>query len=368
MLKQRIIRILDVSGLSVFEPVVRLVTGEEPREQLRLLGMYLLLPVLAFVMFLAVWHLSAQSIVTKYGTLPTPAAVWTQAGVLVDAHRETRVQEARFGEEQRENSAEYRRNAEKLRTLAEGMDEPKRSKALDAASRFDEKATAVLSRKFSASPTYLDQIRTSLYTVFAGFVIASAIAIPLGILCGMSRAFSMAMNPLIQIFKPVSPLAWLPIVMIVVGALYTTPPAEAWFEKSFISSAFTVALCSLWPTLVNTALGVSSIEKDHMNVARVLNLSSSTRIRKIVIPSALPYIFAGLRISLGVGWMVLIAAEMLAQNPGLGKFVWDMFQNGSSETLAQIMVAVFTIGIIGFLLDRVMIVLQRSVSYESSTT
>src|SRR5690606_39756603 len=135
---------------------------------------------------------------------------------------------------------------------------------------------------------------------------------------------------------------------------------EAWFEKSFISSAFTVALCSLWPTLVNTALGVSSIEKDHMNVARVLNLSSSTRIRKIVIPSALPYIFAGLRISLGVGWMVLIAAEMLAQNPGLGKFVWDMFQNGSSQTLAQIMVAVFTIGIIGMGLDRIMIILQRS--------
>jgi len=173
---------------------------------------------------------------------------------------------------------------------------------------------------------------------------------------------------MIQIFEPVSPLAWLPIVMIVVGALYTTKPDEAWFEKSFISSALTVALCSLWPTLTNTALGVASIEKDHLNVARVLNLDLWTRIRKIVIPSSLPLIFAGLRISLGVGWMVLIAAEMLAQNPGLGKFVWDMFQNGSSQTLAQIMVAVFTIGIIGFLLDRCMVALQKSVSFDTQVS
>jgi len=366
MTKQRIIRILDVAGLKVFEPLVRLATGEDPKEQLRLLGMYFLLPALAFIAFLAAWHICAINIVTKYGTLPTPAAVWVQGSNLLESHRQTRANEAQFYEDQQTKSAEHAENAVKLRTLAETMESPKKEKAIEAAEKLDEKATEALTKKFSASPTYIDQIITSLYTVFAGFVIASLIAIPTGILCGMSRAFSMAVNPLIQIFKPVSPLAWLPIVMIVVGALYTTPPAEAWFEKSFISSAFTVALCSLWPTLVNTALGVASIEKDHLNVARVLNLSSSTRVRMIVIPSALPFIFAGLRISLGVGWMVLIAAEMLAQNPGLGKFVWDMFQNGSSETLAQIMVAVFTIGIIGFLLDRVMIVLQRSVSYDTT--
>jgi nitrate/nitrite transport system permease protein len=151
--------------------------------------------------------------------------------------------------------------------------------------------------------------------------------------------------------------------MIVVGALYTTPPEQAWFEKAFLSSAITVALCSLWPTLVNTAIGVAAIEKDHLNVARVLGLRPWTRLTKIVIPSALPYIFTGLRLSLGVGWMVLIAAEMLAQNPGLGKFVWDMFQNGSSKTLAQIMVAVVTIGVIGFLLDRVMLSAQKALSW-----
>jgi nitrate/nitrite transport system permease protein len=114
----------------------------------------------------------------------------------------------------------------------------------------------------------------------------------------------------------------------------------------------------MWPALINTALGVASIDKDLMNVGRVLQLDWRTTVRKIVLPSALPLIFTGLRLSLGVGWMVLIAAEMLAQNPGLGKFVWDEFQNGSSASLARILVAVFTIGLIGFLLDRVMLALQ----------
>jgi nitrate/nitrite transport system permease protein len=216
-------------------------------------------------------------------------------------------------------------------------------------------------RRYAGSPTYLDQILTSLKTVFTGFLIASLVAVPLGVACGTSASIYAALNPLIQLFRPVSPLAWLPIVMILVSALYTT--RDPLLEKSFVSSAITVALCSLWPTLVNTALGVASVERDHMNVARVLRLSWLVRVRKIVLPSALPWIFSGLRLSLGVGWMVLIAAEMLAQNPGLGKFVWDMFQNGSSETLARIMVAVFTIGSIGFLLDRIMITLQRSVSH-----
>ena len=138
------------------------------------------------------------------------------------------------------------------------------------------------------------RVGTSLKTVFAGFLVASLVAIPLGVLCGISPGIQAALNPLIQIFKPVSPLAWLPIVMICVGALYTTPPAEAWFEKSFLSSALTVALCSLWPTLANTALGVASVDRDHLNVARVLRLGTWTRVRKIVIPSALPMIFAGL--------------------------------------------------------------------------
>jgi nitrate/nitrite transport system permease protein len=212
--------------------------------------------------------------------------------------------------------------------------------------------------EWTGKPTYFDQIMTSLKTVFAGFLIATLVAVPLGILCGSSRVIQAALNPMIQILRPVSPLAWLPIVTLVVSALYATSDT-ALFQKSFLVSAITVTLCSLWPTLINTAVGVTSVDRDLLNVSRVLNLPWATRVRKIVLPSALPYIFTGMRLSLGVGWMVLIAAEMLAQNPGLGKFVWDEFQNGSQESLARIMVAVVTIGVIGFLLDRIMLGLQH---------
>ena len=218
-------------------------------------------------------------------------------------------------------------------------------------------------RSYAGKPTYLDQIVTSLMTVALGFVVATLIAVPLGILCGLSKTMNGALNPLIQIFKPVSPLAWLPIVTMVVSALYVNP--SEWLPKSLVISAITVTLCSLWPTLINTALGVASIDKDLLNVGRVLQLPTSRTITKLVLPSSLPLIFTGLRLSLGVGWMVLIAAEMLAQNPGLGKFVWDEFQNGSSQSLAKIIVAVLTIGIIGFLLDRVMFALQSAFTFST---
>jgi nitrate/nitrite transport system permease protein len=138
------------------------------------------------------------------------------------------------------------------------------------------------------------------------------------------------------------------------------------FEKSFITSAVTVTLCCMWPTLLNTSVGVSSISPDLINVSKVLRLSWMTNITKVVIPSSIPMIFTGMRLSLGVGWMVLIAAEMLAQNPGLGKFVWDEFQNGSSNSLGRIMVAVLTIGIIGFILDWIMLTMQRKFSWDKS--
>jgi nitrate/nitrite transport system permease protein len=342
--------------------------GERLATKLRVLGPRLVIPALAFAAFLAVWTFAAQRIVTKYGTLPSPASVWTEGKLLLEDHWATRLAAERFEHERERNAFEQRRYAAIARAKAQTTSGAEQTSLTARAKGFDDRAQQIEKRRFSASPTYVDQIFTSIKTVFAGFLVASLIAIPIGILCGMSRSFQAAVNPMVQIFKPVSPLAWLPIVMIVVGALYTTDPSEAWFERSFISSALTVSLCSLWPTLVNTAIGVTSIDKDHMNVARVLNLPWATRVRKIVIPSSLPYIFAGLRISLGVGWMVLIAAEMLAQNPGLGKFIWDMFQNGSSQTLARIMVAVFTIGLIGFALDRIMVMLQRIVSYQGAAT
>ena len=183
---------------------------------------------------------------------------------------------------------------------------------------------------------------------------------PVATILAVSPTANAAINPLVQIFKPVSPLAWLPIVTMVISAVYVG--GEGSMSKSFLISADTVTLCSLWPTLINTALGVASIDKDLVSVSRVLKLSAWKKITRLVLPSALPLIFTGLRLSLGVGWMVLIAAEMLAQNPGLGKFVWDEFQNGSSDSLGRILVAVFTIGIIGFGLDRVMQMLEKLAS------
>jgi nitrate/nitrite transport system permease protein len=208
----------------------------------------------------------------------------------------------------------------------------------------------------------VDQIVTSLLTVAAGFLLANMVAIPLGIVCGLSAGVYKALNPIIQMFKPVSPLAWLPLVTMVVSATYSSDNPV--FAKSFLNSAITVALCCLWPTLVNTVVGVSNIDRDLVNVSRVMALPPLVHVRKIVIPAAIPMIFTGLRLSLATGWMVLIAAEMLAQNPGLGKFVWDEFQNGSSESLGRIMVAVLTIGLIGFVLDKLMLTLQRAVSWD----
>jgi nitrate/nitrite transport system permease protein len=186
------------------------------------------------------------------------------------------------------------------------------------------------------------------------------VAVPLGVLAGLSPTVSAAVNPLVQIFKPVSPLAWLPIVTMVVSASITSD--DPTLAKSFVVSAIVVMMCSMWPTLINTAVGTASIDKDLLNVARVLRLGWFAKLTKLVLPSSLPYIFTGMRLSLGVGWMVLIAAEMLAQNPGLGKFVWDEFQNGNEKSLARIMVAVVVIGLIGVMLDRIMMALQAFVS------
>lgn len=151
---------------------------------------------------------------------------------------------------------------------------------------------------------------------------------------------------------------------IIVSAVYVSDDPA--FSKSFLTSAITVTLCCMWPTIINTTVGVSAVDKDLLNVSRVLRLSWLTHVFKIVLPAAVPMMFAGLRVSFGIGWMVLIAAEMLAQNPGLGKFVWDEFQNGSSDSLARIMVAVLAIGLIGFMLDRVMLLLQRRVSWDKT--
>jgi nitrate/nitrite transport system permease protein len=324
-------------GLAWLTPIARVITGDNPRAQLADIWRLACVPMLAIAGFLALWAFLAPMVQTSLGAIPGPAQVWQQALVLhADAGAEA-AKRAVFEEKQAAKNAE-----------------------LMAAGKADE----VKTRAYTGKPTYYQQIWTSIQTVFFGFMLATLVAVPLGILSGLSPTASAAINPLVQIFKPVSPLAWLPIVTMVVSAI--AAGGEGGVSKSFVISAVTVTLCSLWPTLINTALGVASIDKDLISVGRVLKLGTWTKITRLVLPSALPLIFTGLRLSLGVGWMVLIAAEMLAQNPGLGKFVWDEFQNGSQDSLARIMVAVLTIGIIGFLLDRVMFALQTAFTYSGS--
>ncbi len=297
----------------------------------------LLVPLIAIALCLGLWGAAAKNIQTSLGALPGPAQVWEQAVSLLDEHQAERAKADAFYARQDE------RNAQKLA---------------------EDPSAEVRERSYTGKPTFIDQIITSLITVATGFIIASLIAIPIGIACGMSTTLYTALNPLIQIFKPVSPLAWLPLVTMVVSALYVSE--NPMFAKSFVTSAITVTLCCLWPTVINTTVGVASVSKDLLNVSRVLRLGWFTKTVKIVLPSAIPMMFTGMRLSLSIGWMVLIAAEMLAQNPGLGKFVWDEFQNGSSNSLARIMVAVFTIGLVGFALDRGMLLLQRRVSWDKT--
>lgn len=244
-------------------------------------------------------------------------------------------------------------------------------------------------QKFAKNATIAWQTKRSLATVFVGFLLAALVAIPLGIMCGLNKIVMACMTPIISIFRPVSPVVWLLIFQIIVGAFFLPDPAqhplfvtlnqEYWFgwiknpisflktNPAMIFSACTVAMCALWPALVNTALGVSAIDKDHLNVARVLKLGFWSRLFKIIIPSSLPLVFAGLRISLGVGWMVLIAAEALSSSDGLGKYVWDEYQNGSSQSFANIILACFIVGIIGFFLDRIMVILQKLVSFDDGS-
>ena len=327
----------QVLGLAWISPILRIAAGDDPRSQSKEIWRLLGVPVAAILVFLLVWAQLAPTVQTSLGAIPGPVQVWEQALNLHDDAVRKAQKEAAFYERQE-----------------------KRNEKLTAAGKSDK----VKWREYTGAPSYYDQIWTSILTVFFGFFLATIVAVPIGVICGLSATANAAFNPLIQIFKPVSPLAWLPIVTMVVSAVYVTN--DGWFSKSFLNSAITVTLCSLWPTLINTALGVSSIDKDLVNVSRVLKMSTTTKITKLVLPSAQPLIFTGLRLSLGVGWMVLIAAEMLAQNPGLGKFVWDEFQNGSSSSLAKIMVAVFTIGIIGFLLDRMMYAIQTMLTHTNN--
>jgi nitrate/nitrite transport system permease protein len=183
----------------------------------------------------------------------------------------------------------------------------------------------------------------SLIRVAKGYTLAIVLGTPLGLFLGMSKGFTNTFDPIIQVLRPVSPLAWLPLGLVL-------------FQKPEPAGIFTIAMCSMWPTVMNTALGVRSIPQDYINVARVLKLSPWKTLVKVTIPAALPYMFTGFRLSLGIAWLVIVAAEMLTGSPGVGGFLWQEY---NALIYEHIILCILTIGIVGFLLDRVMGVVER---------
>jgi nitrate/nitrite transport system permease protein len=182
----------------------------------------------------------------------------------------------------------------------------------------------------------------SLVRVSKGYLLALLIGTPIGFMLGLSRPFYQAFDPIIQVLRPISPLAWLPLGLVI-------------FRQSEPAAVFTIALCAMWPTVINTAVGVRSISQDYLNVGRVLKLSRVKMLTKIIIPASLPYVFTGYRLSLGLAWLVIVASEMLTGTPGVGGFLWQEY---NSLVYSHIILSVITIGAIGFLLDRLMGLLE----------
>ncbi|CAN1485587.1 TauC ABC-type nitrate/sulfonate/bicarbonate transport system, permease component [Burkholderiaceae bacterium] len=192
------------------------------------------------------------------------------------------------------------------------------------------------------------QLAWSVSRVALGFGLAALVAIPLGFLIGMSRLFFQALDPFIQVLKPISPLAWMPL------ALFT-------LKDSNVSAVFVIFICSIWPMLINTAFGVASVRKEWMEVSRTLEVSPLRKAFFVILPAAAPTIMTGMRISIGIAWLVIVAAEMLVGGTGIGYFVWNEWNNLS---IANILVAVLMIGLIGMLLDLCFARLQRAVTYK----
>jgi nitrate/nitrite transport system permease protein len=185
----------------------------------------------------------------------------------------------------------------------------------------------------------------SLVRVAKGFALALLLGTPIGFLLGLSRGFHQAFDPIVQFLRPISPLAWLPLGLVI-------------FQKSEPAAVFTIALCAMWPTVINTAVGVRSIGQDYLNVGRVLKLSRFRMLTRIIVPASLPYVFTGYRLSLGLAWLVIVAAEMLTGTPGVGGFLWQEY---NSLVYSHIILSVVTIGAVGLALDRLMGLIEARV-------
>ncbi|TAJ21287.1 MAG: nitrate ABC transporter, permease protein [Dehalococcoidia bacterium] len=191
------------------------------------------------------------------------------------------------------------------------------------------------------------QLAASLWRVFRGFAVGTVVAIPLGVLLGANAVTRRILDPIVQVLRPVSPLAWFPIGLV---TLKSAPDA----------AVFVVFITSLWPTVINTAFGVSSIPQSHRNVARVFEFSPATYVRRVMLPHSLPHILVGLRLSLGIAWVVIVAAEMLSGGTGIGFYVWDAW---NALDLQRVISAILLIGIVGLLLDRMVSIIARRFEY-----
>ena len=195
----------------------------------------------------------------------------------------------------------------------------------------------------------------SLTLVVQGYAIALIVGTPIGFFLGLSKTFSKMFDPIFQVLRPVSPLAWLPLGMVLFLGAKITLPMVGTYTASDLAAIFTIAICSMWPTVLNTAVGVRAIPQDYLNVAKVLKLSKAKTLFKVLLPATLPYMFTGFRLSLGIAWLVIVAAEMLTGKPGVGGFLWQQY---NALSYAHIILSILTIGIVGFVLDRMMSLLE----------
>lgn len=197
----------------------------------------------------------------------------------------------------------------------------------------------------------------SLSLVTQGYLIALIIGTPLGFCLGLSKTFTKAVDPIIQVLRPVSPLAWFPLGLVLFSSVkFMDGSGKTVFGASDAAALFTIAVCAMWPTVMNTAVGVRAVPQDYLNVAKVLKLSKSKTLWKVLVPATLPYMFTGFRLSLGIAWLVIVAVEMLTGRPGVGGFLWQEYNAGS---YSRIILCILTIGIVGLVLDRLMSVVEK---------
>ncbi|MCB9202893.1 MAG: ABC transporter permease [Flavobacteriales bacterium] len=407
-MKDSIIKIFRFIGLGFLEPLIRLITKEEPRKNAKEVFSKIIAPILSIFAFILIWNLGANSLYDSLSdskiekarevggeeNAKKVARIITTAKTKLDGKfiitddsndfkklSEPDVYAVALEKDNGEYNIKYSLTQAEKKEVPVTLPSPQQTKnALYALlidyrivkskkEKFKEKTEKLNKSRasqgkkaivYTGRPSFVDQILTSLKTVFAGFVLALLIAVPIGIVIGLNPTLRASINWIIQIFKPVSPVVWLLLVTMVVTTLLRNSDSDSSFIISFIS----VGLCSMWATLVNTAMGVSAVDTDYINVAKVLKLGSLQKIFKIILPASLPLIFTGLRITLSVAWMVLIAIELLAQSPGLGSFVWEEFQNGANDSNSKIIVAMFVIGLIGFALDRIMLLIQNLISFD----